>query len=313
MKLTLEHITNKHAGESCVIALHGPSLTPHIEKIQSLQKEGFRRISVNQWYDYFTVKPDYWVVSNTEFTIENSIAPNWFWDTYNKGWPKDIFNTYNVPLIFNETADLTPDDFIEKNLHCDYLPYDSKHFKNRNCRTILRSFKEYYEQNKNFNFLEYGNNKEMWQPLSLEGTNCHPSWAAFAGAWSRENKCCHKLRGNRLTLQESLQQFSGCEQHAGPGTSVGSHALILAILMGFKKIYVAGFDMDYSLGYASPEATGFKHRVNEAAIGHWKKIHKKTIINDLTIMENSARLLGIEIINLNENSWFNTLKIGQLP
>ena len=83
--------------------------------------------------------------------------------------------------------------------------------------------------------------------------------------------------------------------------------------MGFKKIYVAGFDMDYSLGYASPEATGFKHRVNEAAIGHWKKIHKKTIINDLTIMENSARLLGIEIINLNENSWFNTLKIGQLP
>jgi len=313
MKLENKDIINKHKDQPCIISLHGPSLTPYLQKIQELQVDkDYLRISVNQWYDYFNSKPDYWVVSNTEFTIYNSIAPNWFWDTYNKGWPKDIFNKYNVPLLFNDTADLTTSEFIEQHLKCDYLPYDTKHFKGRNCKEILFSFKKHWETHKNLDFKEYGNNAEMWQPLSAKGTNCDPSWAAFAGGWARDNKCCHRIT-DRLTLQEELQRHSGYNQHIGTGTSVGTFALISAVLMGCNPIYIAGFDMDYQKGYANPAATNFKHRLNPGAIGHWKKIHRNTIINDLTILRESAALLGIEIINLNKFSWFDTLKMGDLP
>ena len=192
MELTFDNIVDKHEGEECFVALHGPSMSPYIKKVQELQRtRGLKRISVNQWYDYFSEKPDYWVVSNTEYSIYNSIAPNFFWDEYNIGWPKNVFNKYNVPLIFNDTADLTPYDFIENNLKCDYLPYDSKHFKNRSCKEILLSFKKYWEENRNFNFAEYGNNTEIWQKLSTEGTSCDTSWATFAAGWSRNVKCCH--------------------------------------------------------------------------------------------------------------------------
>jgi hypothetical protein len=312
MKLKIENVINKHRGEPCVLALHGPSLNPYLKKIQELQKIGYKRISVNQWYDYFESKPDYWVVSNTEFTIYNSVAPNWFWDTYNKGWPKNIFNKYNIPLLYSDVADLTSTEFIEQNLHCDYLPYDTKHFKNRNCTDILKSFRSHYEKNKNFEFTEYGNNKQMWKPLSLKDTNCHPSWVTYAGAWSRHNKCCAQLV-ERLTIQEELQQLSGHAEHIGPGTSVGIFALIFAVLMGHNPIYICGMDMDYSKGYANPEASGFKHRVNKGAIGHLKKIHCETIESDLRILRESAALLGIDIINLNKNSWFGALQLGDLP
>ena len=312
MKLNNSDIINKHKGRPCIVSLHGPSLSPFIDKIQELQKEkDYLRISVNQWYDYFTTKPDYWVVSNTEFTIYNSIAPNWFWDTYNKGWPKNIFNKYDVPLLFNDVADMTDYKFIEQNLKCDYLPYDSKHFQNKTCKEILFSFKEHYDQHKNFDFKKYGNNNQMWQPLTTEGTNCDSSWATFAGAWSRSNKCCHRIQ-NRLTLQEELQKLSGCDKHMGPGTSVGNFALIAAVLMGCDPIYVCGFDMDYSKGYANPKATGFKHRLNPGAIGHWKKIYRDIILTDMEILNDSAKLLGTKIINTNKFSWFTTLEIGDL-
>ena len=120
MELKFKDILGKYKGVPGIVALHGPSLTPHIDKIQTLQQEqGFKRNSVNQWYDYFVTKPDAWIVSNTEYTIYNSIAPNFFWDEYNKGWPKNVFNKYNIPLFFNDTADLTSYDFIKNNLKCD--------------------------------------------------------------------------------------------------------------------------------------------------------------------------------------------------
>ena len=152
----------------------------------------------------------------------------------------------------------------------------------------------------------------MWQPLTTEGTNCDPSWATFAGGFARNALCCPRKREGRLTIQEMLQQHSGYSQHVGCGTSVGLFAIMFAVLMGFQKVYVAGYDMDYGLGYANPEATQFQHRVNGGAIGHWKVIHRNTILNDLTIIKNSAKLLQTEIINLNKDSWFDTLNLGDL-
>ena len=60
MKLEYKDIIDKHKGTPCIVALHGPSLSPHIDKIQELQKQSKAiRISVNEWFDFFEEKPDY--------------------------------------------------------------------------------------------------------------------------------------------------------------------------------------------------------------------------------------------------------------
>lgn len=311
MKLNLEDIINKHKNTPCIVALHGPSLNPFIEQIEQLQQnKDYMRISVNEWYDFFSIKPNYWVVSNTEFTIRNSMVPNHAWDEYFQ-WPKNIFNEMNIPLIFNETADLTETKFIEDYLKCDYLPYDAKHFKNRDCKSILKSFRSHYEENKNFNFMMYGNNDEMWKPLSLNGARCHPSYAKFASAWSRDNKCCHKIDNSRLTIQEQLQLSTGNDRHMGPGVSVAFHALAAAVLMGCNPIYVAGLNLEMEKGYAKTR-TNSKQVINQSAMGHWTKVFNSVIKSDLEILRQSAENLGIDVINLNKESWFDTLKIGNL-
>ena len=312
MKLVYDDIIGKHKNKPCILAGHGPSLNPHLQRIQQLQKEeGYLRISVNEWYDFFREKPDYWVVSSTEYTIYNSIAPNWLWDTHLK-FEKDVFNKYNIPLLYNDTADLTSDEFIQENLKCDYLPYDAKHFMSMKCIDILNSFKEHYETNKNFDFRKFGNNSEMWKPLSSRGTNCDPSWTKFAGIW-RSNNCCHKVDDSRLTVQEELQRISGFSEHMGPPMTAAFFALSFAIMMKCNPIYVAGMDLDYSKGYARSEASNYPHRINSGALGHWKKLYKDIIANDLRIMKESAELLGIEIINLDKESWHNVLPIGEIP
>ena len=75
MRLNYKDIINKHKGQPCFVALHGPSLTKEVKKeVQNLQlNDQMLRISVNNWFDFFDVKPDYWVVSNGEFTIKNSM------------------------------------------------------------------------------------------------------------------------------------------------------------------------------------------------------------------------------------------------
>tara|TARA_R100001086_G_scaffold180230_1_gene100023 strand:+ start:423 stop:1367 length:945 start_codon:yes stop_codon:yes gene_type:complete len=314
MKLTLENLINKHKDVPCIVTLHGPSLNPYVEKIQKLQKdEGYLRISVNTWYDYFDEKPDYWTVSNTEFTIYNSIVPNFVWDHHHQ-FEKDVFNKYNVPLLYNDTADLTCSDFIKERLKCDYLPFDIKHFKNRKCRDILNTFRQHYEKNKNFDFKEYGNNPMIWKPRTVRGTNCDPSWATLGGAWARDNKCCHKISKDRKTIQETLQDYTGHEKHIGPTVSVAFPALIFAVLMGCNPIYVAGMDLDYEKGYAKTidNDDSKTHVKNLAAIGHWKIVNNEIIKDDLKILRESAELVGTELINLNKNSWFNELKIGEL-
>ena len=64
MKLKLKNIKNKHKGEACVVAAHGPSLDGVKSKIEELQKKDkLLRISVNEWFDFFEQKPDYWAIS----------------------------------------------------------------------------------------------------------------------------------------------------------------------------------------------------------------------------------------------------------
>jgi|TARA_R110002020_G_scaffold79757_2_gene199523 hypothetical protein len=302
MKLNFEDIIDKHKDKPCVIALHGPSIDEHIESIEKLQKEDkVIRFSVNEWYDHFSVKPDYWVVSNGEFTIAGSLLRTPIWEQRN--YPHDVFNEYQIPLLYNVTADLTPGTLINQRLTCDYLPYDTRHFQKHSCLQILKNFRDYYIENENFEFDFYGNNSQMWKRPDVSG---FPDWIKHlhgnvGSGWDVKGKCCPT--GLSSTLQEKLMEFTGHEQHAGPGQTVGLFCIMFAILMGCNPIYVGGLDLDCTLGYgknANPKAT-----FNQGHIGHWKKIYRKFLIDDMRIINESAKLMGIDIINLNKDSWHN--------
>ena len=314
MKLHFKDITDKHKGETCIVALHGPSLSPYVDKIQELQKnEKVKRFSVNEWFDFFEEKPDYWVVSNTEFNIRDSILNENIWKA--RQYPVDVFNQYKVPLLYNCAADLTDPKFVEENLNFDYLPFDNKHFKGHNCTQILKGFKKHYEDNKNLDYLFYGNNKQMWQAPDSKNENvnkyCSSVHGVLAGGWSRTGHCCHVINEDQETLQEALQKNTGHTQHLGVGQTVGLYCIAFAILMGFKKIYVVGLDLDYTLGYADGSDKPY-YIPNIGNVGHWRYVFKDFLIDDMRILRESAELKGSEIINLNKEAWYDEFRKGDI-
>jgi len=310
MSYSFEHILNKHKGEVCIVALHGSSLDPHKEQIEDLQKENKAiRISTNEWFNYFSEKPDYWIVSNGEFTIKASIDRDHIWDS--RGYPHNVFNEQDVFLIYNKTADLTNPEFIKENLKCDYHAFDSKHFKGHSCKQILNNFRDHYTKNKNLNYCDYGKNPQMWQKPNVAG---FPPWfqqihGKIAQAWDPQEKCCANM--GEITFQEKLQGISGHSRHMGPGQTVGLMAIAYAVMMGCSKIYVAGLDLDYSLGYAG-SINGTKDIPNIGNIGHWKYVFKDFLLDDMRILNESAELLGTKIINLNKEAWYNEFEKGDL-
>ena len=309
MKLTWNNIIGKHENQPCVVACHGPSLNKDKEKISSLQREkGLIRFSVNEWYDFFDIKPDYWVVSNSEFNIKDSIIGGGIWrDTK---YPLNLFNEQNIPLLYNATADLTSVEFIEQNLHCDYFPYDSKHFKNHDCGQIIANFRAHYEKHKDLNFKYYGNNSQMWQPTDISNVNpyCAATHKGIAAAWSGGGRCCSS-RINDLTIQEKVQEICEHGQHLGPGQTVGMVCIMFAILMKCNPIYVSGLDLDYSLGYAESEV---QHYINAGNLGHWRHCFRDFLTDDMRILKESAENIGVEILNLNNQSWHNVFKTSEL-
>ena len=314
MKLTFKDIENKHEGETCIVTLHGPSLSPYINDIEYLQKEKkIKRISVNEWFDFFSEKPDYWVVSNTEFNIRDSILNENIWRQ--REYPVDVFNAYKVPLLYNRAADLTDPKFVDENLSFDYLPFDNKHFKGHGCIEILKNFKKHYEENKNLDFKMYGNNTQMWQMPDTKNKNinevCAKVHAAPAGGWSRIGHCCHLRQKEEPTLQEKLQEYTGHDQHLGVGQTVGLFCVAFAILMGFKKIYIVGLDLDYTLGYAEGSDKSY-YVPNIGNVGHWRYVFKEFLTDDMRILRESAELKNCEIINLNKEAWYDIFKKGDL-
>jgi hypothetical protein len=313
MKLKLNDIKNKHIGEPCIVAAHGPSLDSVKLEIENLQnKDKLLRISVNEWFDFFKQNPDYWVVSNSEFTIGASMTNDPLWNA--RGYPHDVFNNYNIPLFFNSTADLTEYDFIKNNLKCDHLAYDTRHFKSHSCFEILKNFKEHYQKNKNFDFKYYGGNSTMWQMPNVEEANpyCAQVHGKIASGWSRDGKCCERMTPAELTLQEYLQKLSGHDRHMGPGQTVAMFAIVFAVLMGCNPIYIAGMDLDYQAGYAN-NAKSAVYVPNIGNVGHWKHVYKNFLLDDMRILRESAKLLGTKIINLNKNSWYDVFEFGNLP
>lgn len=61
------------------------------------------------------------------------------------------------------------------------------------------------------------------------------------------NNCpngCDNFINGRLTIQEELQKFTGNDEKYSTGDTVAVHMLALSILLGCKKIFITGVDLD---------------------------------------------------------------------
>ena len=355
MKLNLNDITNKHKGQPALVSGHSPSLSYVKDKIENLQIRGeLLRFSVNEWYDFFTQQPDYWVLSNSEYTIGASFSQKDVVTSYlhrmhqvldvkarldrgenvdvnvdlgppsgdrlwhARGYPEDIFNKYKIPVLFNDTADLTEHKVIEEKLECDYLGYDARHFKGDSCFQVLKNFKEHYQKNKNLDFKYYGNNSFMWKKPDTSKVNryCAKIHGQIGGGWARAGNCCHRIDKSRLTIQEYLQKISGHERHMSPGHTVVMFGIVFAVIMGCNPVYLTGMDLDYKIGYAAHNNETNLHEIqiqNLGNLGHWRHVYKNLLLDDMKILRESAELLGTKIINLNKNSWYDVFEFGNLP
>lgn len=119
--------------------------------------------------------------------------------------------------------------------------------------------------------------------------------------------CDKFLNSKRLTIQEELQKYTKFETHYSPGSSVALHMLAFAIMMGYNPIYFTGLDLDYHKGYANNNA-GLINKVN---INEFD-IYRNEILQDLFIINESAKKIGIKLINLNHNSSFDFIEIGNI-
>lgn len=117
MRLDYKDILDRHKNVPCVIAGHGPSLNDDKEKIINAHKnKNIIRFSVNNWWDYFEDKPDYWILSNAEFAIKNYL---------------NFLNINKLPVFFSDDGDFTDKKLIEENANFEWLAYDQRHWKEK--------------------------------------------------------------------------------------------------------------------------------------------------------------------------------------
>ena len=116
------------------------------------------------------------------------------------------------------------------------------------------------------------------------------------------NNCpnnCENFIDSRLTIQELLQKKTNNDERYSSGDTVAVHMLALSILLGCKKIYITGVDLDYRKGYYSSYMR--PHSVIEF------DPYIDNILNDFRIICDSAKNIGVEIYNTSDTSPLKTI------
>ena len=287
MRIEIKDILDRHKDTPCAITAHGPSLNLNKQRIIELQQsKQLLRLSVNNWWDYFTSAPDYWILSSSEHAFPMRIL-------------FDIIKNAGCPIFYSDDGDWTSKETIDQQVDGEWLVYDQRHWEGKTCIEILKQFKSHYEQNKNFEFKRFGNNEVMWHPPRCYTNSGH----------ALDGKCCAQNNPPRTTLQEYLQNLTGASQHYSTGDTVSMHAIAFAIIMGCNPIYVSGLDLDYNKGYANSDKDDWK--VKAQGPNAWTPV-RENLQNDIRVLSESAKKRGIEIINLNPDPWYDSFEVGEL-
>ncbi len=115
--------------------------------------------------------------------------------------------------------------------------------------------------------------------------------------------CCPHIEPNTKTIQEYLQHISGHDKMYDSCGTVGIHMLALAVILGCNPIYVSGIDMNYGTGYVDDsDLMGTYGNLTEWAAQFGQQAE---------IISDSAKKMGIEIINLSESATYGGLQKGE--
>tara|TARA_Y100000310_G_scaffold205335_1_gene205684 strand:- start:242 stop:1120 length:879 start_codon:yes stop_codon:yes gene_type:complete len=275
---SIKDIINKHKGKPAIIAAHGPSGDENIDKINDLHKKNKVIIfGMNEWWafkDHPT--PDYWIRchtgSNGGWHMEKENDQSWFQLGTCMG---------NVPFLNADTVDRTPLSITKKVINGPYLPYDTKHVGGKTCE-------ENYEELDRF--------------MSKRLVKFFP-------------ECCD--RKGRLTIQEELSKYCDYDEliSASPYT-VSVYAIIFGILMGCNPIYINGMELDYDTDAGCygklVDDKDWKTVFPDFQPGPqvWKGWRREWMEEDFNIINKSAENIGVEIINLNPNTWYKSFEVG---
>jgi hypothetical protein len=118
---------------------------------------------------------------------------------------------------------------------------------------------------------------------------------------------CANLVKDRKTIQEILIDYSGYNKRYSTGHTVAIHMFSLAVLLGCKKIYLFGIDLDYSLGYVD----GKSQPSNPSEFGPWLP----EILTDFEKVYESAKIKNVEVFNMSDISPLKNIipTINELP
>ncbi len=89
-------------------------------------------------------------------------------------------------------------------------------------------------------------------------------------------------------IQSYVQKYTKYSKAYGAGHTVALHMVGFAILSGCKKIFISGVDLDYKTGYFDGKSK------NPDSFAHWKD----EILMDFKVLSDSAKNIGVEVINL---------------
>lgn len=121
MKVSFDDIINKHHGKTGYVCGLSSSLKPYLSVLESLSRQKGKNtfISCNDFDLMTNIDADFWVIANNVVNIEN---------THTR------FNQRkNTMLLYADTVDMTDRSVVDGLLTINYLPYDQRHFGNKDC------------------------------------------------------------------------------------------------------------------------------------------------------------------------------------
>ena len=271
--LSISDIIDKHKGKPAVIECHGPSANENRQIINELcLSDELVSFAINEWHEF-----------------ENRVKPDYWLRSFPQRpsieYDYEYYNKFTggeITLLSCDVVDKSTMESAVNNLKCPYLPFDLRHFDKKSCWT-------------NFQLLE-------------ENTYLPKYFTFFPD-------CCS--RAGRLTLQEELKNYTNHTELYSPSTHTSSiNMFSFAILMGCNPIYINGMDLDYHgpKGHYANVKGGGKVPPSASSLpgNSWSDWRKNWIIRDFNIVNESAKKIGVEILNLNHNTWYKIFKHGNL-
>lgn len=114
MQLYLNSLINSEKNKPCFILAHGPSLVSTIYYKDEIARLNPVLMSCNQWFKFFSLPIDYWVIANNEFSVYKHY---------------ELINEHkNTKLLYADSVFNDEERIKTPPLGVDYLKFDERNY-----------------------------------------------------------------------------------------------------------------------------------------------------------------------------------------